>query len=182
MAAPFLRTSSFHDSKRQKLAPTRNAHRCGGDGSRNTEPGNGKRESRYFLRRKGKGIMKQFICNPYYGQEFEGFKMPKGCFYGRVDYNGDMVNYVITDLHTYSVGGLQRMNVHVLRIDRFGLVTWRTEKWPYACCALARVRQFIESHPNHVIKSHEWESPFDICMYRPTNHTKRTWNVTAIMS
>lgn len=125
--------------------------------------------------------MKQFYCNPYYGQEFEGFKLPKGGFYGCVEYKGDMVKYVITDTHIYSRDGLRYMRVHALRIDRFGLVTWKTESWPYACSALCRVRAFLESHPDHKVKSHEWESPFDICMYRPTNHTKRTWNVTALM-
>ena len=125
--------------------------------------------------------MKQFYCNPYYGQEFEGFKLPKGGFYGCVEYKGDMVKYVITDTRIYSRDGLRYMRVHALRIDRFGLVTWKTESWPYACSALCRVRAFLESHPGHKMKSHEWESPFDICMYRPTNHTKRTWNVTALM-
>lgn len=125
--------------------------------------------------------MKQFYCNPYYGQEFEGFKLPKGGFYGCVEYKGDMVKYVITDTRIYSRDGLRYMRVHALRVDRFGLVTWKTESWPYACSALCRVRAFLESHPDHKMKSHEWESPFDICMYRPTNHTKRTWNVTALM-
>lgn len=137
--------------------------------------------SGYETKMVGGFKMKQFYCNPYYGQEFEGFKLPKGGFYGCVEYKGDMVKYVITDTRVYNRDGLRYMRVHALRIDRFGLVTWKTESWPYACSALCRVRAFLESHPDHKMKSHEWESPFDICMYRPTNHTKRTWNVTALM-